>query len=165
MDERQTTLDGFTEAAETPKRSRKPKTPAPPPSSSGDSTRIISYRHPDRRKNNPEVGVVTPATDPAQPQTVWSYDPHIDPALQFDSARSTIETLIDNALASGDQDAMRLALEELKRLQSPYLNWSGKAERTSFEIDTVSLHVHERMDPMSVLSAVRKGQIPPGPPF
>lgn len=40
---------------------------------------------------------------------------------------------------------MREALEELKRLQSPSLNWAGKAERTSFEIDTVSLHVHERM--------------------
>ncbi|MFZ3207316.1 MAG: site-specific DNA-methyltransferase, partial [Geobacteraceae bacterium] len=160
MDEQQTTLDGFTEAAESPKRARKPKAPAAHSSSSGDSTQIISYRHPDRRKNNPEVGVVNEATDPAQPQTVWSYDPHIDPALQFDSARSTIETLIDNALASGDQDAMRLALEELKRLQSPYLNWTGKAERTSFEIDTVSLHVHERIDPMSILAAVRKEMNP-----
>jgi adenine-specific DNA-methyltransferase len=51
---------------------------------------------------------------------------------------------------------MREALEELKRLQSPYLNWAGKAERTSFEVDTVSLHVHERIDPASILSAVRK---------
>ena len=51
---------------------------------------------------------------------------------------------------------MRAALEELKRLQSPYLNWAGKAERTSFEVDTVSLHVHERVDPSSILSAVRK---------
>jgi adenine-specific DNA-methyltransferase len=51
---------------------------------------------------------------------------------------------------------MRAALEELKRLQSPYLNWAGKAERTSFEVDTVSLHVHERIDPASILAAVRK---------
>ncbi len=127
-----------------------------PSSSNGNAAQIISYRHPDRRKNNPEVGVVSEATDPAQPQTVWSYDPHLDPSLQFDSARSSIETLIDDALASGDEATMRLALEELKRLQSPYLNWTGKAERTSFEVDTVSLHVHERMDPMSILSAVRK---------
>ena len=39
---------------------------------------------------------------------------------------------------------------------SPYLQWTGKAERTSFEVDTVSLHVHKRIDPMSILSAVRK---------
>ncbi len=163
MDEKQTTLDGFTETATPSKRGRKPKPAGNSlPSITGrgagrdSSSQIISYRHPDRRKNNPEVGVVSEATDPAQPQTAWSYDPHLDPALQFDVNRFAIETLIDDALASGDQEAMRLALEELKRLQSPYLNWSGKAERTSFEVDTVSLHVHERIDPMSILAAVRK---------
>jgi adenine-specific DNA-methyltransferase len=51
---------------------------------------------------------------------------------------------------------MRDALAELKRLQAPYLNWTGKAERTSFEVDTVSLHVHERIDPASILRAVKR---------
>ena len=51
---------------------------------------------------------------------------------------------------------MVAALQELKRQQSPYLNWAGKAERTSFDIDTVSLHVNERIDPASILAAVRK---------
>src|SRR5690606_3552996 len=89
-------------------------------------------------------------------ETKWEYDPHIDPALQFDVGRAEIERLIDDALASGDADTMRGALEELKRASAPYLNWTGKAERTSFAIDTVSLHVHERIDPASILSAVRK---------
>jgi len=124
--------------------------------SGGSDAQIISYRHNDKRKNNPEVGIVTPATDPDEGKTRWAYDPHIDPALQFDPNRANIEKLIDDALASGDQDVMAAALAELKRLQSPYLNWSGKAERTSFDIDTVSLHVHERIDPASILSAVRK---------
>lgn len=121
-----------------------------------DPAQIIAYRHPDKRVNNPEVGMVTPATDPDAGKKKWAYDPHLDPALNFDPQRSKIENLIDEALASGDAGQMRVALEELKRLQSPYLNWSGKAERTSFEIDTVSLHVHERVDPASILSAVRK---------
>ena len=51
---------------------------------------------------------------------------------------------------------MRDALEELRRLQPPYLNWTGKAERTSFEVDTVSLHVHERVDPATILANARK---------
>jgi len=38
----------------------------------------------------------------------------------------------------------------------PSLQWAGKAEHTSFEVPTVSLHVHERMDPKTILSAVRK---------
>ncbi|MEK6767253.1 MAG: hypothetical protein AABY49_13650, partial [Planctomycetota bacterium] len=29
----------------------------------------------------------------------------------------------------------------------PQLQWTGKAEHTSFEVPTVSLHVHERIDP------------------
>lgn len=120
------------------------------------AAQIISYRHADKRKNNPEVGIVTPATDPEAGKTRWAYDPHIDPALQFDPSRAAIEKLIDDALATGDQAAMVAALQELKRQQSPYLNWAGKAERTSFDIDTVSLHVHERVDPASILAAVRK---------
>jgi adenine-specific DNA-methyltransferase len=121
-----------------------------------DSAQVLSYRYADRRKNNPEVGMVDPETDPGQPKTQWAYDPHIDPALQFDVGRSQVEKLIDDALGSGDEAVMRRALEQLKRQAEPYLNWTGKAERTSFEIDTVSLHVHERIDPASILNAVRK---------
>lgn len=163
------------------------------------SARVLAYQHDAKRRNNPDVGVVTPETDPEQPKTTWTYDPHIDPALQFDSSRARIETLIDDALEAGDrrledfqQDLLawidhalagqdeaavrevvhnlrrrveaaenlvrpeRDALQQLKRQAAPYLNWTGKAERTSFEVDTVSLHVHERIDPASILAVVRK---------
>ena len=121
-----------------------------------DGTQVIAYQHKEKRKNNPDVGVVTPDNDPDQPKTTWAYDPHIDPALQFDASRAQIESLIDGALASGDQDTMRAALEQLKRQAAPYLNWAGKAERTSFEVDTVSLHVHERIDPATILGVIQK---------
>ena len=122
----------------------------------GEAAQVLSYRHPDRRKNNPEVGLVSEASDPQQPKQAWAYNPHLDPVLNFDSARAELENLIDDALASGDADAARAALQEIKRRGAPYLQWAGKAERTSFEVDTVSLHVHERIDPMSILSALRK---------
>lgn len=121
-----------------------------------DGVKVIAYKHDQKRKNNPDVGVVTPDNDPDQPRTTWAYDPHIDPALQFDSSRAQIESLIDSALASGDQDAMRAALEQLKRQAAPYLNWAGKAERTSFDVDTVSLHVHERIDPATILGVIQR---------
>jgi len=38
----------------------------------------------------------------------------------------------------------------------PQLVWSGKAEHTSFEVPTVSLHVHERIDPKTIINAVQK---------
>ena len=44
----------------------------------------------------------------------------------------------------------------------PQLVWAGKAEHTSFDVPTVSLHVHERIDPKTIIEAVRKknGQQP-----
>ncbi|MEH0072884.1 hypothetical protein V6L77_25975 [Pannonibacter sp. Pt2-lr] len=80
---------------------------------------VLSYRHGETRVNNPEVGMVHAGTDPDGDKTVWAYDPHLDPVLNFDSARAGIERLIDEALASGDLEQMRDALQELKRLQAP----------------------------------------------
>ncbi|MFQ5671837.1 MAG: DUF559 domain-containing protein [Nitrospinales bacterium] len=78
---------------------------------------IEQYGHEDKkRKNNPPVGLVTPATDKESGKKKYSYDPHLDPALQ----------------------------------------WAGKTEHTSFEVPTVSLHVHERMDPKTVMEAVKR---------
>lgn len=125
---------------------RAPKTPP----------QVAPYTHDDRRVMNPEVGLVKPENDPEGAKKTWSYDPHLSPELRFDVGRAQIEKLIDDALASGDEEAMKTALLELKRLQEPYLNWTGKAERTSFEIDTVSLHVHERVDPATILEGVKK---------
>lgn len=125
--------------------------------SADDSAQVLSYRHTDKRKNNPEVGLVNEASDPQQPKKQWAYNPHLDPVLNFDSSRAELENQVADALASGDPAVMKSALEEIQRRGTPYLQWAGKAERTSFEVDTVSLHVHERIDPMSILSAVRKG--------
>src|SRR2546428_328289 len=37
----------------------------------------------------------------------------------------------------------------------PTLTWAGKAEHTSFDVPTVSLHVHERVVPKTIMGAVR----------
>lgn len=41
----------------------------------------------------------------------------------------------------------------------PTLQWAGKTEHTSFEVPTQSLHVHERIDPRTIIKAVRKGKL------
>ena len=38
----------------------------------------------------------------------------------------------------------------------PQIQWAGKPEHTSFEVPTVSLHVHERIDPRTIIEATRK---------
>lgn len=40
----------------------------------------------------------------------------------------------------------------------PQLMWSGKQENTEFDVDTVSLHVHERIDPHTILEKAMKPQ-------
>ncbi len=80
---------------------------------------VEQYTHTkSRRPNNPPVGLVTPGTDPDQPSKRYSYDPRLDPQLQ----------------------------------------WSGKRENSKFEVDTVSLHVHERIDPLTILEKVMKSE-------
>ncbi|MCY2995708.1 MAG: DNA methyltransferase [Planctomycetota bacterium] len=46
----------------------------------------------------------------------------------------------------------------------PQLVWAGKAERTSFEVPVVSLHVHERIDPKTIINAVRTNGTRSAPP-
>ena len=41
----------------------------------------------------------------------------------------------------------------------PQLQWAGKAEGISFDVDTVSLHVHQRIDPLTILEVVRKKEL------
>jgi len=38
----------------------------------------------------------------------------------------------------------------------PQLQWAGKAEHTSFEVPIVSLHVHERIDPNTIIESLKK---------
>ncbi len=40
----------------------------------------------------------------------------------------------------------------------PQLQWTGKAEHTSFEVPTVSLHVHERIDTKTIIETARKDE-------
>src|SRR5579862_5662565 len=94
---------------------------------------IERYEHRDKKRiNNPPVGLVTPETDPVAP-THKTYD-HVGPVP---SVKPRQELDYDPHL-------------------DPQLVWAGKKEHTSFEVPTVSLHVHERIDPHTIIDAVRK---------
>ena len=57
--------------------------------------------------------------------------------------------------SNNDQDAGNKTYEYDPHLD-PQLQWAGKAEGTSFEVPTVSLHVHERIDPRTIIEATKK---------
>ncbi len=160
---------------------KKSKSPAPT-SSDFAPKEVAAYEYASKRKNNPEVGLVTPDTDPEAGKTTWAFDPHLAPELKFDSQgiRQQVETLIADIQSEsarlgelavlGAADEMRAtrarlvgATEKLKKLQAPFLAWTGKAERTSFEVDTVSLHVHEKIDSARVVQTLRSEEAKAGP--
>ena len=108
---------------------------------------IDQYDHKGKKRvNNPPVGLVTTETDKETGKKKYAYDPHIDPALQFDSERSQVEKIIDNGLSDETVEEVKAALQELKKRQTSYLNWAGKAERTSFEVPLPSLQTMYRGD-------------------
>ena len=118
---------------------------------------IEHNKHKKKRKNNPSAGLVSNETDPLRPQLTnkYTYDYHLSPELKFDRKRAKIEKIIDRGISGSEKDAKE-ALQKLKKIQEPYLNWAGKAEKTSFEVPTVSLHTHEKIDSRAVIEQVRK---------
>ena len=46
----------------------------------------------------------------------------------------------------------------MTRNRDPELRWTGKAEKSSFDVPTVSLHVHERIDPRTIIRSVSREQ-------
>ncbi len=55
-----------------------------------------------------------------------------------------------------DPDAGQKTTYEYDPHLDPQLVWAGKAEHTSFQVPTVSLHVHERIDPRTIIEAARR---------
>ena len=124
---------------------------------------VDDYRHDETRPNNPPAGMMgdyEPEEAGASTQR-YSYDPHLDPELRFDSQgiREQAERLMAEALASDDLEEARAKVRELQRMQEPWLQWAGKAEHTSFEVENVPLYVHERLSTQAMLRAVRREEV------
>jgi hypothetical protein len=104
-----------------------------PETGAGRKRAIERYEHADKQRvNNPPMGLVTPETDPLA------------------SSRKTYEHFPAVPSVKPGQD-----LDYDPHLD-PQLVWAGKKEHTPFEVPTVSLHVHERIDPRTIVEAVRK---------
>jgi adenine-specific DNA-methyltransferase len=134
----------------------------------GSPDRARPYTHPDAEQvSRPEVGTQERFRDKKPPRT-YRYDSSLAPELQWDGGNAKIreraeellrivETAVTKA-AEGDREAAEIAREaarELRGLQEPFLNWSGKAERTQFEVPTLPLFVHERLSTQAILESVR----------
>lgn len=124
---------------------------------------IHDYRHDEKRTNNPSAGMMAdyePAA-PAVPKKTYAYDPHLDPQLMFDpqGVRQSAEELIADILSTEDLAEAKAKAQQLRRMQEPWLQWAGKAEGTSFEVDNVPLYIHERISTQAILRAVQREEV------
>ncbi|MEN6625404.1 MAG: site-specific DNA-methyltransferase [Candidatus Sumerlaeia bacterium] len=150
----------------------------------GGGVAAQSYRHPEATNlMRPEVGTQAQFRKKKPPKT-YRYDSSLSPAMDWDGQNPARElgewllAVIEEAAALPDphqfdqprtfKDArgqviasvagLRDAVDELKRLGKPFLNWAGKAERLSFDVPTLPLFVHERLSTQAILQTFKSHQ-------
>ena len=138
------------------------------------------YRHPDQTLTmRPEVGTQAQFRKKKAPAT-YRYDSSLSPALDWDggnAARELGEWLLGaieraaalpapHMLASPAEfkgpdgrvlasvSSLQDAVEQLKRMSGPFLNWAGKAERLSFDVPTLPPFVHERLSTKAIVETL-----------
>lgn len=155
---------------------RKKSTSTRKTTASAESTSPVgSYEHKTAGALiRPEVGV-QPRFKKRKPPAIYSYDPSLAPTMQWDGqnpAREQGEALIaridaaaqrlaaavaaqDGQAAQDAQAELNAAAAQLKALSRPFLEWSGKAERLSFEVPTLPLFIHERLSTQAILESLK----------
>ncbi|MGA2230955.1 MAG: DNA methyltransferase, partial [Tepidisphaeraceae bacterium] len=141
-----------------------------------------SYRHPTAESPlRPDVGTQANFKKKKPPAT-YRYDSSLSPAMEWDGqnpARQEGEAQI--RVLEDELQKIRRALSELKNgklpderrqsllaelataqnaaaklkaISKPFLNWSGKAERLSFDVPTLPLFVHERLSTQAIIDTL-----------
>ena len=116
------------------------------------------YSHPEADSPmRPDVGTQAQFRKKKPPAT-YLYDSSLSPALDWDggnAAREAGEVLIRQILEAPTLEASKAAAEKLKAMSRPFLNWTGKAERLSFDCPTLPLFVHERLSTKAILETLQ----------
>lgn len=138
------------------------------------------YKHPESTNLvRPDIGVQAHFKKRKEPAT-YRYDSSLAPALQWDEnpARALGEWLlarVDEAAslepphqfaqpqqyfgADGqvlaEVHGLRDAVDQLRRLGQPFLEWTGKAEKPRLSVPTVPLFVHERLSTEAIIKTLK----------
>jgi adenine-specific DNA-methyltransferase len=139
--------------------------------------RAEPYRHPEAElPQRPPVGAQAQFRKRKPPAT-YRYDSSLSPALDWDGrnpAREQGEAAIrdildlDGAAIDGATTAEEAkaaakaalakakdAARKLESLGKPFLDWTGKAERLSFDVPTLPLFVHERLSTKAIVETLK----------
>ena len=124
-----------------------------------NSSEVKDYRYKNsKRKNIPSAGLTAQGEIKEVPKIQYSYDPHLHPALRFDATGQTDrlpELLAEAKRRPLNDDELKILYDAIRN-REPWLEWSGKREKKSFEVDPVALHIHERISPQAIIKILKR---------
>ena len=114
---------------------------------------IADYRYDATRKNNPTAALASQGRVREIPRQSYHYDPHLPPVLRFDESGESdrLPELLAEATRRKLTPEEAEILADALRNRQPWLEWSGKREKRGFEVDTVALHIHERVSARAIM--------------
>ena len=127
-----------------------------------DTTRtddtITDYRYHSTRKNNPTAGRAPEGRVNETPKVIFDYNPHLPPVLRFESTGqcdALLEAACHRVLSTSEIQTLAAALQD----RQPWLQWAGKQEAETREIDPVALHIHERVSSQAILRVAARADV------
>ena len=118
-----------------------------------------TYRHGEKALLRPEAGAQERFVNARakKPPREYRYDSSLAPELIWDEseARAECESLFARVLEPRSESDARAAVERLRAIFRPALNWAGKAERGAFAVETMPLFVHERLSTKAILETLK----------
>jgi adenine-specific DNA-methyltransferase len=136
-----------------------------------------------KRKNNPPAAIASAAPVPVIPKAKYEYNPHLPPVLRFDQTgrADVLETRLSvsaearvaeflgftaaRALTSAEREELSALITQAAHARvaaEPWLEWTGKREKKSFEVDPVALHIHERISAQAILKVAARQDVQRG---
>jgi adenine-specific DNA-methyltransferase len=120
-----------------------------------------SYDHKEEHPQRPDIGIEREFKQKKLPVT-YRYDSSLSPSLNWDenSARERGEELIEQILKAEDLESAKRAARKLKNMSRPFLEWTGKAEQSEFEVPTLPLFTHERLSTRAIIDTAEEHKGP-----
>ena len=124
------------------------------------SVRTVAY--PARRKNIPPAGLEAQGMVRDEPPVQLRYNAHLPPVLRSaadveaaDRLPELLAAVRERALTADEAAALGAAVGQ----HQPWLEWSGKHEKSAFEVDPVPLHMHERVATEAILQVLAREDV------
>ena len=123
---------------------------------------VTDYRHDGAtRLNIPPAKIAAEGAIPSVSDVRYDYSPRRPPTLRFDphGAPDKLFDLLEQARHRALTEEEAKILAEALRTHEPWLEWAGKREAKSFEVDPVALMIHERISTQAILRVAARQDV------